>query len=218
MANEQYVVIGAGQFGAAVARNLARQRQSVLVIDRNIERVEALASEVDAAVAADATEERALLELGVERMSAAVVAIGSDALEASIMTTALLRQLGVPRIVARAVGDLHARVLGAVGAHEVVHPDREMGHRVALRLVRPTIMEQLELGNASLVEVEMPAQFADHNLKELDVRNRYGVSVIAIRRGDEVLANPNASLKLALGDVLLLIGSPEAVHHLAGLV
>ena len=215
---EEYVVVGAGQFGKAVAVNLSRSGQSVLVVDLDRERIDAIAGDVDAAVVADATDERTLHELGVGRIPSAIVALGSNALEASIMTTALLRQLGVPRIVARAVTDLHARVLSSVGAHDVVNPDREMGRRVAQRLVSPTIKEQLEMGSAILAEVELPVQLAGRSLAELDMRNRYGVSVMAIRRGEEILPNPTAAEKLLPGDVLLLIGTPEAVRGIAGMV
>jgi trk system potassium uptake protein TrkA len=213
-----YAVIGLGQFGKALALSLARAGQSVLVMDRHPERIQEIADQVDAAVTVDATDERTLQDLGVQRMSTAVVTIGPESMEASILATALLRQIGVPRIVARAVSELHARVLRAVGAHEVLNPEMEMGQRLALRLTQPSIKDALDLGKASLAEVESPAQVTGQSLKELDMRNRHGVSVMAIRRGDEVLANPGADERLQTGDVLVVIGSHDAVHRLAKLV
>lgn len=215
--SSEYVVIGAGQFGRAVAQSLTALGQSVLVIDVDRERIEEMVGDVDAAVTADATDERALQDLGVAGISTAVVTIGTESVEASILTTALLRQLGVPRIVARAINTLHARVLQSVGAHEVLNPEEEMGRRLAARLAHPTIHEQFELGNAHLAEVELPERFVGKSLKELDMRRHHKVTVMAVRRGEQVLASPDAEMTLASGDVLLLIGAPDAVHAVASL-
>lgn len=134
------------------------------------------------------------------------------------MTTALLRQIGVPRIIARAVSILHARVLLSVGAHEVINPEQEMGNRLAVRLVQPTIKDQLEMGSSNLAEIVLPERFVGQNLRELDMRNRYELSVMAIRRGDQVLANPGASETLKAGDVLVVIGTPDAIRRIANMV
>lgn len=152
----EFAVIGLGQFGMAVAKSLAKQGQAVLVIDNNMDHVEEIKDEVDAAVRADATDEDALYGLRLEQMSCVIIAIGAHSMESSILATALLSQMGVPRIIARAVNQLHARILNAVGAHEVVDPEQEMGFRLARRLSQPSIVEQLQLGNATLAEVEAP--------------------------------------------------------------
>ncbi len=214
----EYAVIGAGQFGRAVALSLASKGQSVMVLDRRADILGGLQDEVDAVLVLDSTDEKALMEIGVQRVSTAIVAIGMDSLEASIMTTALLRQLGVPRIVARAINNLHARVLRAVGAHEVVDPEEEMGRRLAQRLMQPSIREQLELGNATLAEVQLPAQFVGKSLKDLDMRNKFGLSVVVVKRGDQVVANPSATEALQVGDILVLFGTHEAIEKLARLV
>ncbi len=214
----EYAVIGAGQFGRAVALSLAAKGQSVMVLDRRADILGGLQDEVDAVLVLDSTDEKALVEIGVQRVSTAIVAIGTDSLEASIMTTALLRQLGVPRIVARAINNLHARVLRSVGAHEVVDPEEEMGRRLAQRLMQPSIREQLELGNATLAEVQLPAQFAGKSLKDLDMRNKFGLSVVVVKRGDQVVANPAASELLKIGDILVLFGTHESIEKLARLV
>lgn len=213
----EYAVIGLGQFGRAVATALAREGQPVLAIDRDRQVIEDIAGEVDAAVGLDATDEEALADLRLERMACVVVAIGSDAKEASILTTAQLRQLGVPRIVARASDELHARVLRAVGAHEVIDPETEMGHRLALRLANPGIAELIEFGNAAIAEVEAPESLAGHSLAELELRKRYQLSVLAIRRAGEVNANPGAEDRLESGDVLVLLGEPGLIKRLATL-
>lgn len=211
-----FVVIGLGVFGRTVAVTLARLGHQVLAVDRNGEEAQRVAGELDAVVSLDATDEAALQELGLEGVSCAVVAIGVEAMEASILVTALLKQMGVPRIVARALSDLHARVLLAVGAHEVVSPEVEMGQRLARRLAQPTVLERLELGEgAELAEVEAPASFVGRTLVELDVRRRFAVSVVALKRGGTVRATIDGSEQVAEGDVMVVIGTAEAVGRLA---
>jgi trk system potassium uptake protein TrkA len=212
---QEYVVIGLGHFGRSVAQRLAALGQSVLVIDRDPQSIEEIADQVAAAVNGDSTDERTLRELGVDSMSCAVVTIGADALEASILTVALLHQLGVPRIIARAVNDLHARVLRSVGAHEVLNPEAEMGQRLATHLVQPSIRDQMTLGDAILAEVEIPAQFTGKNLRDLDIRKRFEVSVMAIKRGSQVLANPTAEEVFQTGDILVVLGTQNAVRNLS---
>jgi len=211
-----FVVIGLGVFGRTVAVTLARLGHQVLAVDRNGEEAQRVAGELDAVVTLDATDEAALKELGLEGVSCAVVAIGVEAMESSILVTALLKQMGVPRIVARALSDLHARVLLAVGAHEVVSPEVEMGQRLARRLAEPTVLERLELGEgAELAEVEAPGSFVGRTLVELDVRRRFAVSVVALKRGGTVRATTDGSEQVAEGDVMVVIGTAEAVGRLA---
>jgi trk system potassium uptake protein len=213
-----YAVIGLGRFGRAVALGLARMKQAVLAVDRDPVLVESVAQSVDAAICADATNERAFEELRLERFGCVVVGIGADSLEASILTTALLRQRAIPRIVARAVTDLHGRVLRATGAHEVVNPEQEMGKRLASRLTQPNVLEQLKFDeHTSLVEVAAPEAFHGKSLVDLDVRKRYRVSVVAVRRHGEVIANPRPEDTFQSGDILLVIGSRESVARLGNL-
>ncbi len=214
----EFAVIGIGMFGRNVALSLARAGQSVLAIDLDQEEVDRAAAELDAVVCADATDEAALRELRLERMTCVVVAIGAESMEASILATALLRQMGVPRIVARSLSDLHARVLRAVGAHEVVSPEEEMGQRLARRLAEPSVLERFALGEgAELAELEVPAGWVGRSLVELNVRHRYEVTVVAIRRGNTVRATVDASVPLRDGDVLVVIGEPEAIGRVAAL-
>jgi len=214
----QFVVIGLGIFGRTVAVNLARSGHSVLAVDLDQREVDRVAPELDSVVRADATDEQALRELRLERMSCAVVAIGAQSMEASILTTALLRQMGVPRIVARSLSELHARVLRAVGAHEVVSPEEEMGHRLARRLAEPNVLERLELGeDAELIELGVPESFIGRTLVDLKVRQQFGVTVVAVRRAGSVRASLGAGDRLEPGDVLVVIGDPEGASRLAAL-
>jgi trk system potassium uptake protein TrkA len=152
-------------------------------------------------------------------MSCAVVAIGAESMEASILTTALLRQIGVPRIVARSLSDLHARVLRAVGAHEVVSPEVEMGQRLAYRLSHPNVLDRVDLGdNTELAELEVPAQYVGKTLVEIDVRRRFDLTVVAIHRDGRIIANPPRDDVLSAGEVLVVIGSTDAVARFAAKV
>ncbi|MBD3160850.1 MAG: TrkA family potassium uptake protein [Candidatus Eisenbacteria bacterium] len=214
----EFVVIGLGTFGRNVALNLARAGQSVLAIDRDEKEVRALSTELDSVVCVDSTEEAALRELRVERMSCAVVAIGGESMEGSILTTALLRQLGVPRIVARAMTELHGRVLRSVGAHEVLRVEAEMGQRLARRLAQPNILEWVDLGpQADLVEVEVPESWVESTVSDLDVRRTHGFSILAIRRRGKVRAVLEGVEVLKSGDRILAIGPPEAIKKIGSL-
>lgn len=213
----EIAVIGLGQFGQAVARSLAAQGQSVLAIDNMMDSVEAIQDDVDVAAQADATNKEALYGLRLEQMSCVIVAMGAHSMEASIVATALLSELGVPRIIARATNDLHARILRSVGASEVIDPELDMGKRLARKLSQPSIVDQIDLGDAEIAEVEAPQAFVGQTLAELALRNEYDVSVLAIRRGDEIAPNPRANATLQSGDILVVLGRPDDVTELASL-
>jgi len=217
MANE-YAVLGLGQFGTTVARALVRHDETVLVADKNMNRVERVEREVDAAVQADVTEERTLYDLELDQVRTVIVAIGAHSTEASIMTTALLAQMGTPRIISRAASNLHARVLRQVGAHEVVDPEGQMGRRLAQRLSRPNVLDQFDLGDAIIAEVQVPQSLAGQTLAEADLRNEYGVSVIAFQDTGEADPNPGPDDTLEQDDVLVLLGSRDSIDRIASLV
>jgi trk system potassium uptake protein TrkA len=200
-----------------VERSLVREGQAVLVIDHDPARHEALAGEVDATSRADTTDEQAMAALQLGRMACVVVTIGSRATEASVLTVAILRELRVPRIVARAFDERHARLLLAIGANEVLDPEDEIGTRLASRLVRPGVLDQIHFGDATVAEVEAPEAFVGSSLGELDLRKRLSLSVLAIQRGGQVTANPGAGATVESGDVLVLLGSEAAISRVAAL-
>jgi trk system potassium uptake protein TrkA len=123
----------------------------------------------------------------------------------------------VPRIVARAFDERHARLLLAIGANEVLDPEDEIGTRLASRLVRPGVLDQIHFGDATVAEVEAPEAFVGSSLGELDLRKRLSLSVLAIQRGDQVTANPGAGATVESGDVLVLLGSEAAISRVAAL-
>lgn len=211
-----FAVIGLGQFGRSVALNLVQQGEAVLAIDMDPQRAQLVEAEVDAVVVADATSEAALAELGLERMSCVVVAMGVRARDTSIMVTALLRQRAVRRIVARATNELHERVLRAVGAHEIVNPEYEMGARVANHLANPHVLDQFSLDREHVVaEVEAPETFVGRKLSDLGLRERSKVAVVLIRRRGVVISTIDENQCVESGDVLVVLGTPLAVRQFA---
>lgn len=211
---KQFAVIGLGRFGISVAKALYNLGHDVLAVDKNEELVNAVSDYVTHAVQADASEEGVLQSLGVKNFDVVVVAIGDD-VEASIMVTMMAKDLGVKYIVAKAQNDMHARALYKIGADKVVFPERDMGIRVAHNLISTSIMDYIELSpDYSLMELSVLPTWADKSLKELDLRGRYGINVIAIRRDEAINVTPKADDVLRKGDVLIVVGATEDINKL----
>ena len=213
----ELAVIGLGRFGRAVARSLTLEGQSVLAIDRDRARLDAVEAEVERTVAADTTDEGIMAGLRLEQMACVVVAMGSRATEASVLTTAILKEIGIPRIVARAFDERHARLLLALGANEVLNPEEELARQLARRLVHPGIVADFSFGDAIIAEVETPETFVGRSLREIDLRSRYGINALAIRCRGVTRVNPSPDDALASGDILVLLGPPRAVERFSRL-
>jgi len=210
---QQFAVVGVGRFGSSVARTLCEMGHEVLVIDQDEERVQNLADSVTHAVEADATDEGVMRSLGMRNFDVAIVAIGD--IQASILTTLILKDVGVTYIVAKAVSDLHGKVLAKVGADEVVFPERDMGVRVAHNLVSAHIIDYIELvPGYSIVEVIAHKDFAGKSLKDLDLRAKYGINIVAIKRGEDVRVAPGAEDAVQEGDILVAMGEDHMLDKL----
>ena len=208
-----FAVLGLGRFGSSVALTLARMGHEVIAVDVSEEKVQAVASVVTHAAQADTTDEVAMRALGMRNVDVAVVSIGD--LEASVLTTLVLRSQGVKSIVAKAVSDAHGRVLDKVGADKVVYPERDMGFRVAHNLVSGNFIDYLELvPGYSIVELMAPASFFSRTLRQLDLRARLGVSIIAIRRGEDIEVGPGADDKIQEGDILVAMGRDDMLDSI----
>lgn len=215
MAN--FAVIGLGRFGRAVARHLTLQGQAVLGIDLDETRLELVAAVIDGTALADTTDEEAVAALQLERLAGVVVAIGPRATEASLLSTAILRELEIPRIVGRAFDDRHGRLLLSMGATEILNPEDESGERLALRLAYPSILDQVRLGDASIAELEAPEAFVGRQIESLELRRAFSVTLLAIRRQEHTHANPDSEHEIESGDVLVLLGNSDAIRAIAAL-
>ena len=219
MARKQVAVIGLGRFGTAVATTLYQMGHDVLAIDTDERAVQEVAGQVTYPVKADATSEAVLRELGVPNFDAAVVAIGSD-IQASVMATVLLRSLGVPYIAACAQNAIHGKTLERVGAHRVVYPEQETGYRLAHTLFAPQVREYMELsGSFGISKVLLPKGWAHLTLKETGLagpRDKYGLAVLAIRRGRDLIFLPSEEERLREGDLLVVAGPDDLLEKFQG--
>jgi len=217
MAKKQVVVIGLGRFGSGVARSLYNLGHDVLAMDVNEDRVQNMMGQVTYPVSGNATNETVLKELGVPDYDAAVVAVGSD-IPGSVMACVLLKTMDIPYIVARATNELHGITLERIGVDKVIHPESEMGVRLAHNLFNPNLQEYLEMApNFGLSRMKVPPQFVDKSLKELGFsspRDKYGLAVLVIRRGKDVTLNPDIDDRLRSGDMLILAGRDELLERL----
>jgi trk system potassium uptake protein TrkA len=213
---QQAIVIGLGQFGMSVARALSERRVEVLAVDVVEERVRTASNFVAEAACFDATDTDALGRTSPDSRDVCLCAIGDEAKEASIICTALLRQMGARRVIARANDDLHARILTLVGAHHVINPEREFGERFANQILHEGIKGELPLGDDLLItEAESPMAFVGHTLGQLQLPRRFGVTVIAVRKpGQRTVALPDPQIPLAEKDVLVVVAREGAVARM----
>ena len=213
---KQFIVLGLGRFGSAVATTLVELGHEVLGVDNDEEIVNALKDKITQAVQADITEERVLKELGVKNFDAAIVSIATN-LETSILVTMMLKEMGLKYIIAKAQNNLHAKVLEKIGVDKVVFPERDMGARIARRLITPNIKDYVELEpDYNIIEIEALPEFVDKTLSELDMRNKYGINVLAIKRNDSFNISPRAKDAIKKGDFLIVIGETIKINKLAG--
>jgi len=213
---EQVLVVGLGNFGMGLARALVAQGSEVVAVDRRQDRVHRAAAFVTEAVRGDAVEQDQLARLGPNRRDLCVVAIGDESLESSILCTTLLRQMGAKRVIARATSDLHERILNLVGAHEVVNPERSFGEQLAAKLTHRGIVGELALGpDLVITELETPPAFGGRTLAELSLAERFGVTVVAVRRGQTgQVVLPAPTERLQVDDVLVVVSDSRAAQEM----
>jgi trk system potassium uptake protein TrkA len=211
---KQYVIIGCGRFGTSVANKLTEFGSEVMVIDKNEDIIQQLSDTVTYAVQADPTDENTLKSLGIRNFDVAIVAIGED-IQASILVTLMIKELGVKQIIAKAQNDLHAKVLYRIGADRVVFPEREMGIRVAKNLISENVLDFIELApEYSIVEVIALEEWIGKSLKELNIRARHGINVMAIKNGLNININVDADEVIKKGDILVVIGHNDDINKL----
>ena len=215
---KQALIVGLGMFGTSLARALTERDVEVMCVDSDPDLVQAASGFATEALAFDATDEAALTEAHPERRDLCVCAIGQDSRDASIVRTALLRQLGAKHIVARANDSLHERILRLVDAHEVVNPERAFGERLAARIAFRGVVDQVPLGRDLLItELAVPPAFVGRTLVDLSLPKRFGVSVVAVRRerdgeGQALLPDPGQAFEE--GDMLVLAAKRGSVDRM----
>ncbi|MCM3388328.1 potassium channel family protein [Ureibacillus chungkukjangi] len=218
MARNQYAVIGLGRFGTSIARRLHEAGQEVLGIDISEERVESAEPYVTDSAIADASEEKALTALGITNFDCVIVAIGDD-IQSSILTAMLLKNLGIEKIIAKATSKRHGQVLETIGVNWVIYPERDMGERVANQLLSPNMLNYIELSKEyNIEEVLLPKKMIGKSLKELDIRAKFRVSVIAILRSSiDIIVSPSPDELLQPDDILVTIGNRNDLAKFASL-
>ena len=216
---KSFLVIGLGRFGAAVARELSALGQEVLALDVDEENVQHIADEVTQAIQGDAQDEAVLRSVGARNFDCCVVAVGAD-MEASILITMMLKEMGAKKIIAKAMTPIHARVLERVGADRVVLPEIDMGQRLAQRLVRTNVVDYIGVSDEfSIVEIHPPKSWVGHSLGQLGVRARHKINVLAIRHGagGQVDVNPQPDQVIGADDLLIVIGTNKQVDSVVEL-
>ncbi len=217
MRKKQFAVIGMGRFGSSVAQTLYKMGYDVMIIDLDEELIDELKDEVTYGITADAQEERVLESLGVRNFDVVIVAIGND-IQASILITLTLKEMGVKKVVAKAINERHGRVLERLGADKIVYPERDMGERLAHYLVSANLLDYIEISDKySLSEVTVPHFLVQKSLKQTNLRVKYGVNVIAIKRGDELIVAPPGEEVLHPDDVLICIGLTQHLDRFASM-
>ena len=214
-----YVVIGLGRFGTAVATELCRLGHEVLAIDGSEDRIQNIADQVTHAVAGDARDPAVLRALGVRNYDCAIVAAADD-VGSSALVTMNLKELGVKKVICKAQSHVHWKVLQKIGADMVVFPEYEMGMKLAQNLSSSNILNFIELSeDYGIVELAAPKSWQGRSIRDLNVRAKYKVNIIAVRRGKDGALNvaPGASYVIEPGDAVVALGRTEDINHLQDL-
>lgn len=212
---KQFLVLGLGRFGQSVAQTLHGKGYEVMAVDGDIDKVNEALEFCTRAVKADLHEETALESIGAGEFDVAVVAVGKDT-EASIMSTMILKELGVKNVIVKANTEIQKKALYKIGADKVVFPERDMGRRVALSLIHDNVFDFMELSDdISIAEIPVLDQWAGKTLIENDIRRNHDINIIAIKNGDDITVSYGGDRILSSDDVLVVIGTVSAISKVA---
>lgn len=211
---QSVLIIGMGRFGRHLCRKLMSLKNEVMIVDRDEAAVSAMADEATGAQIADCTDEEALRALSVDSFDLCFVCIGSD-FASSLLITSLLREQGAHRVIAKAAQDVHARLLLRNGADEVVYPERDSAERIAVRLNARHVFDYIELTDGyAIYEIPVPGAWAGRSIRELDVRNRHHINILAVRVSGELRPMPGADYRFAGTEHVLALASREDANAL----
>jgi len=213
---KQFAIIGLGNFGFFLATHLYKKGHEVLAIDKDPSRVQAIQDQVSRAVVADGTDREAMEALNVKQVDAAVVCIGSD-MSSSVLATLNLNDIGVKTILAKANSGVHGRILEKVGAMEVLFPEKDLAISLAERMHNPNLLDYLPfLEGFGIIQLAAPKMFIGKQLRELDLINKYGVQVVAVKEivPDRLNLIPTANFVVKDSDILMLLGPNDSLDKL----
>lgn len=206
---KDFAVIGLGRFGGSICKELSLEGKQVLAIDKDESKVNEYKNIVSHAVILDSTDEESLKEIGIKNFEDVIVAIGEN-IQASILTTVILTDLGIKNITVKAQNDYHEKILRKLGVERVVHPERDMGKRIAHNIISNNILDYLELSDDhSIVEVKAGRKMIGKSLIDLDIRANFGCNVVAIKSGKMINVSPSADQPIEADDILIVIGADE---------
>lgn len=214
---KNYLVIGLGKFGRAIAKTLYENGNVVLALDSNEEEVQRILDDgiVEDAITIDVTDENALKNIAKDSFDSAFVCIGRN-MQASILATLMLKEMGIEQIICKAESKLQGKVLEKIGATEVVYPEESIGEKVAYTVIRPSVIEYFNFSeDYSIYEIVIPKKFVGKSLMELDLRNTYSINVIAMKDKNQVLnVNPSPTYRFGEEDTLILLGKSESLSEI----
>lgn len=212
MAKKTFAVIGLGRFGQSVVEELVKFDYDVLIIDKDADRLKKMAKLSSHAMTLDTTDENALREVGISAVDHVVVAIGNN-IQDSILTTMILKELGVPKVTVKVQNSYHEKVVLKIGADEVVQPERLTGKRIAHRLMENNLLEYYDLSeNHSFIVVSAVEKVWGSTVVNLDLRSKHNINLVAIKRDEDIII-PMPSTTFEKGDQLLLVGSNKDLHR-----
>ncbi|MBD8068469.1 potassium channel family protein [Bacillus sp. PS06] len=210
---KEFAVIGLGRFGGSICKALSEEGMEVMAMDMDEEKVNGYSAIASHAVVGDSTDESVLKSLGIRNFDHVIVAIG-DNIQASILTTLILKELGVKHITVKAQNDYHEKVLSKIGADQIVHPERDMGRRIAHNIISNNVLDYLELSDEhSIVELVASKRMDGKTLIDLDIRAKYGINIVAIKRGKNIIVSPQATELIQQGDILIVIGADTDINR-----
>lgn len=208
---KSFIVIGLGRFGSSLARELCAQGNEVLALDDHSELVQQISDDVTYAVVGDSRDKEVLKSLGVRDMDCAIVAIGGD-LTTSVLTAMNLMELGVKDVVCKAHDEMHRKVLEKLGVNRVIIPEQEQALRLAKNLSSQNMLEYIELSkDYSIVEIAAPNAWCDKSLKELNLRPKYGINVIAVSANGNISVSPSGDYVIRQGDTIMVLGDNKSL-------
>lgn len=213
--NKDFLVIGAGRFGLSIAQELHSKGQQVMLVDIDEEKLDEVKDTVTFSAILDTTEEKALKSIEANKFDVAIVAIGGNT-NASILTTLALKEAGTPYVICKAVTCAQGKILSKIGADRIIFPERDMGIRVAQNLMHANILDSIELGPVySVIEIVTPRKWEGKSIKELDLRNKLELNILAIKRSDSVNVTPLPEEILEKDDVVVILGSKDNLSKIS---